>query len=322
MVVSPIFAGTFPSRPTLALMDETVAEGTVCGQAVRERTLAVNGTWTNLPYCGFRQPYFASLQQKLESLAPQYIDHVNGPLNASGTAFRYFTLATWRAAAGLNASGFRRYDFDDNLIGYGIAQSNDAICAATFQDLRAGFGALMWTVKSASLVQGKYKNIPGWSGIDTNDCSVTLSTNRTLWLNPWITNQFFWGSAVYYCGYLFGHDPIVPEQGSRSGRQRGKCSVTVPTMRPCSASVYAQCRRDFNNSYFIMLDGLPGTETQMVVIATFPETSEAVRQTAEIGGYEGNPLDIVGAACPYSDVSAGGGYFDCKYLLKWNFTSY
>ncbi|MBI2442261.1 MAG: hypothetical protein HYV35_12945 [Lentisphaerae bacterium] len=321
MMATPAWAESFPSRPTLAEMDQMMVLGTASGHAVRERALALKSNWSALPYSGIRATYFATLQQVLQTLAPQYIDSVSGPLTAGGNNFLYYTLTSWRSAAGLNASGFRRYGAEGNPVGYGLAQSNDVFRAPAFEEVAAGFRALSWTLQSASLVQGKWKNIPGSIGKDTNECAVALSINRILWLNTW-NNGFSWGSSVYYCGYLFGEDFVYAQVGARSGRQRGKCSATVPTMRPCSASVYAQCRKDFNTSYFIMLDGLPGTEGQMIEIASFPETSEAVRLTDEIGGYEANPLDIIGAACPYSDVSAGGGYFDCRYLLRWNFTPY
>jgi len=137
------FADTFLSRPTLAEMDEAVEKGTEYGHGVRERDLAVDDDQSFLPYCGIRASYFASLQQELEILATQYIDHVSGPLVVAETNFRYFTLATWRAEAGLNASGFRRSTNGTTYV-YGIAQAGDLMGEWIFEDLQKGGLALQW----------------------------------------------------------------------------------------------------------------------------------------------------------------------------------
>lgn len=143
VAISEVFAESFPNRPTAGELEEIVEQGMVCGNAVRERGLAVNDAGSFLPYCGHGQSYFASLQQELESLAPSYIDHINGPLNDDEDAFRYFTLATWRAAAELNASGFRR-STDGTTFYYGQMQAGDIIGSWILEDLQNGFGMLKW----------------------------------------------------------------------------------------------------------------------------------------------------------------------------------
>lgn len=106
------FAEDFQSRPALSELNELVNQAIVNGNAVRERDVVVNRTKAFFPYCGLWQPYFASLQSELEYLPPWYVDHASGPLNAGKTGFLYFTLATWRAASGLNTNGFRRTGWD------------------------------------------------------------------------------------------------------------------------------------------------------------------------------------------------------------------
>jgi len=85
-------------------------------------------------------------QNWLETECFHFVDSSTGNVqfNPAGTDFLYFTKATWRAAAGLNANGFSRYDKDGNFIAYGIAQDNDLICDKLFLELQAGFGALQW----------------------------------------------------------------------------------------------------------------------------------------------------------------------------------
>lgn len=85
--------------------------------------------------------YWTILQNWLETYCVSFIDHVNGPLNPAADNFLYFTLATWRAAAGLNASGFRRSPLSGGTE-YGQMQAADAINGPIFEDLQKGFGAL------------------------------------------------------------------------------------------------------------------------------------------------------------------------------------
>ncbi len=140
-VIPLVFAEDFQNRPTLSGLNETVNQATVCGNAVIERDVVVNRNQNFFPYCGHGQSYFASLQQEFETLAPIYIDHENGPLTDEGDEFLYFDLDNWRAAAGLNASGFRR-STDGTTFYYGQMQVGDTIGIWIFEDLQKGFGAL------------------------------------------------------------------------------------------------------------------------------------------------------------------------------------
>lgn len=85
--------------------------------------------------------FIKGMQDWCESNCTSFIDHVRGPLNADGTAFLYFTLATWRAAAGLNASGFRR-STDGTTMLYGKIAAGDVRGSWCFEDLQKGFSAL------------------------------------------------------------------------------------------------------------------------------------------------------------------------------------
>lgn len=137
------YAESFPNRPVAWEQSGYVAQGIVCGNAVRERELVVNRNQNFLPYCGVWQPYIVSLQQELETLAPMYIDHENGPLTDAEDDFLYFTLDSWRATAGLNVNGFRR-SVDGTTMLYGQMQAGDVIGAWIFEDLQKGFDALKW----------------------------------------------------------------------------------------------------------------------------------------------------------------------------------
>lgn len=140
------FGETYQSRPSRAELDKVLTLGTECGYAVSERELAASGGkgQASMRYCGSRQNYVESLQRRLEGVAPMYVDHVNGPFNDTADAVQKFTLETWRSAAGLNSSGFCRYDSDGKL-SYGIVRQGDSIGALIFEDLQKGFSALKWT---------------------------------------------------------------------------------------------------------------------------------------------------------------------------------
>lgn len=208
------WATDFPSRPTVAEMETAVTTGTVCGAAVRERTLAVNNGQTFLPYCGFRQPYVASLQQTLEGLAPQYVDDVNGPFTAAGTNFLYFTLTSWRGVAGLNTSGFRRYDQNRNLTGYGIAQADDVMVTAVYDELVAGYKALQWTSLNA-----------GWTSPDNNRFGTSSTSYvgvAAAWSGTsWRTEGYGYGMAAAWVDN-YGSGPWTVE------KVRGQAQFTAP----------------------------------------------------------------------------------------------
>ena len=101
------------------------------------------------------------MQNWLEENCVSFIDHVNGPLTDDGTAFRYFTLATWRAASELNAGGFtRKHGPKDSLItSYGLIQFADVRGSWCFEELQNGFGALKKTWALPSTTSGqRWKN--------------------------------------------------------------------------------------------------------------------------------------------------------------------
>lgn len=76
----------------------------------------------------------------LETNCVNFVDHT-GPV-VDGDGFKYFTLATWRAAAGLNSAGFRR---DAGGYACGQPQNDDVVGDWIFADLAAGINALKWS---------------------------------------------------------------------------------------------------------------------------------------------------------------------------------
>ena len=100
---------------------------------------------------------FLEIQTWLEANCVRFIDYISGPLIPDGSAFLYFTLATWQAAAGLNVSAvagesFRRRINPTDADSYGYIQTGDCRGIWCFQDLQKGFAVLRQTVMNAVAV--------------------------------------------------------------------------------------------------------------------------------------------------------------------------
>lgn len=94
--------------------------------------------------------YWVTLQKWLEGNCVNFVHHNDAP--------NMFSLATWRAAAGLNANGFRRavaWDgASDPEWAYGFMQTGDVIGPWVFEDIQKGLDALRWTRYGKVAVEG------------------------------------------------------------------------------------------------------------------------------------------------------------------------
>lgn len=164
-----------------------------------------------------------AMQVWCEANCTSFIDHVSGPLNPDGTNFLYFTLATWRAVAGLNASGYRR-STDGTTMLYGNIQAGDVWGKWTFEDLQKGFGALKWI-----------KPILSW--VDGNSASVYLTPDPALtWEEVKAIAEAAWscgGTASAPCAYTEGDKyysggtPLYWLVWAGSGSGKPRCTTIV-----------------------------------------------------------------------------------------------
>jgi len=146
LIVPLALAGSYADRPESSDLNETVEKAIAGGYALVERDTVVGRSVGFFPYCGHGQSYFSSLQAELECLPGLYINHASGPLNTNDTGWLYFTLAAWRAEAGLSINGFRRRAEPGGEYSYGYSQAGDIIGSWIFEDIEAGYSALKWTV--------------------------------------------------------------------------------------------------------------------------------------------------------------------------------
>lgn len=84
---------------------------------------------------------YSALQSGMESICTEFLNHTGGDANFPA----WYTLASWRAAAGLGA-GFRRAT-TWGAYSYGTMQAGDIIGPWVFQDIQRGLSALQWTFR-------------------------------------------------------------------------------------------------------------------------------------------------------------------------------
>ena len=176
-------------------------------------------------------PALLRIQQDLETICQYYVDPSGG--DPTTTYFPpAFTVATWRAAAGLNASGFRRVSgvWDGSVtptFAYGLIQDGDIFGYWIWEDIAYGIIALSWSTNSPSTVSrtGASNNSGDWEDSSSMNVSTTtcdtqlgLSTPPTSTLSGqpyWLL--FYQTSVNYYFGTSYEAAGWV---------QRGKPYVT------------------------------------------------------------------------------------------------
>lgn len=294
-------------------LNETVEQAITCACAVGERDVVVNRNQAFLPYCGLWQSYFTLLQSELEYLAPLYVNHATGPLNAGKTGFLYFSLLTWRTAAGLNASGFLR-STDGITFYFGQMQAGDIIGSWIFEDLQKGFGALKWTLWGSYSTVYEQKNTdagPPNYGQGYDDAVATWNAGG--WWGPPYFSSFY---EVYASKSSSPSSPVYWAMRKRS-------LVTLNSLPEINRSmdVYVQVTGPAGGYCFLDFDSTGAGLGQFFLEQEVPIFSGATKLLDYIGDISTCPL-VVGEM----ESKAGGvGYqFECDnigLLIKWNFTN-
>jgi len=270
--------------------------------------------------------YWTALQGWLEANCTAFIDHLNGPLNGDQTAFLYFTLATMRAAADLNAFGFRRVpegvEWDgitDPVWSYGQMQAGDIIGPWIFEDLQKVFGALKWTQKTSVANRSQSKSAVG-------NTETSCVANLALYNSNWSTAT--WSAEIEYQYFHY----VDVAQGTHSGsydgfvasRQKGKAAISdIPTINPCVADIYlVPASHPFGSGTFYDVDSTGLPEGVFFLSETLVESSDAARiGTIEYGNIETSPVSLMGWTCPTVQRHVYYGYNASYWLLKWNFSN-
>ena len=112
-----------------------------------------------------------------------------------------FDVDTWRASAGLNASGFRR-STDGTNFSYGIMQEGDIIGDWIFDDLIKGFSALKWSARIINNCGGgAYSGTACWTadGEDNTKYGESETPHSHETLPP------AWATAISIAKADYGH---------------------------------------------------------------------------------------------------------------------
>jgi len=277
--------------------------------------------------------YWTTLQNWLETYCTSFIDHDNGPLTDEMDAFLYFTLDNWRAAAGLNASGFRR-SVDGTTMLYGQMQAGDAIGPWIFEDLQKGFGALQQTVKAGSF--SGTRKIGAANGGDQPVYDPENPGANSRGYLPYmeaLSEYAYAGSSQTAQSVFDNHSRIFryEEFWYDTALYRSQGNITVSGVAPLSHSwklyLIAYSRYDippfgtgatwffdtYNDFLYAPTDGILCRVEENVAPST--DTSHSIA----VGS-------LVQPSWPYppgTGTDAGRGYYtkDLNFLLIWDFTN-
>ena len=175
-------------------------------------------------------PALLRLQQDLETICQYYVDPSGG--DPTTTYFPpAYTVATWRAAAGLNSSGFRRVvgPWDGSAtptFAYGLIQDGDIFGYWIWEDLVYGIITLKWSTNLPSTVSrtGASNNSGDFSSSSMNVSTTTCDTQMGLSAPPTSTlpgQPYLLLFYQTYVNYYFG-----TEYEAAGWVQRGKPFVT------------------------------------------------------------------------------------------------
>lgn len=283
--------------------------------------------------------YWKTFQDWLEVNCMYFVDYINGPLNPAGTDFLYFTLATWRAAAGINASGFRRvpegvaWDGTNPPVGgysYGKMQADDVI-PAVFAEIQAGFAVLQWTMtyEGGSFYQtgypstcSSYQRQSRVASGSNNICEDAMAAMDTSWAAGW--NPVSDGPRERYSAEASSHDNYLPSAKYYwySGRTKSGSIITgIPTFRPHAATLYTAVFILAWNVSESEIDGYGMSPGLLWLWQNFAEATVATRISTILGDSEIAPVHTLGWTCPAAYKGIRVETFFGFWLLKWNFSN-
>ena len=278
---------------------------------------------------GFDKTLCLAMQEWCEANCTSFIDHVSGPFNAGSTDFLYFTLATWRAAAGLHADGFRRRVEPGDADSYGTIEVGDARGDWCFEDLQRGFSALRWVVRLGTAGEGLQQN--GYYKAPVAD--MTLAEQKAI-----CEANYTGDSPVFYAGELEIYSTIREWAHFYIGARRVtlyELALTavstemimqnIPTIVPHAWSLYFLTTiRPYtpynNNLEFDTLGQFTAEKDKWSEVNSGGDSSSS-SHTLSYGSL-GMPTWGTTPSYPPNDVTRRGFAVDSfMFVLKWNFTN-
>ena len=269
-------------------------------------------------------PSFNLLQTNLESMCTGFVNHDATIVGES--AVPMFSLATWRAEAGMS-SGFRRAttwptnwkNYADAAFNYGKMQDGDIIGPWIFDDLQKGLASLQWTVDDGTkaFVSSTLKSEVGGGG----SCAVALADYNS----NWTSGSWGAGSFVYLVlASIREDDPTPTFWAVRGAREYGSTQMTsIDVTSACSIDLY--CKPQHYNYAgveidFLDIDSKTMTENALWFWETLASAQTATRNSSTFTSPTTEPLAVAGFDC--SNVGEGAAwiqYSDVFWIHKWGF---
>jgi hypothetical protein len=259
---------------------------------------------------GTVKPTHLLIQEMLEALAPKYVNH-----GASVPVDTLYTLATWRAAAGIHADGFKRATewadvAADPTFSYGLIQSHDIAGYWIWVEIVEGIKALQWTRRMATQYSGENKDV---SATGATPAAAKAAADAAWAAASWASGAFFYRSC--YVDVIGSADPYT----CNIAAERSIVRVTLAAAAPVSCScTFLMTNDDGGYDAFYDFEGLAEnvwTEIDEQTIAAAGTTATASASnmpspTATPAGSSG--VDAGGNAGSEEAMTYG--------LLKWTFS--
>ncbi len=268
---------------------------------------------------------WAYLQSQLQAIAPYFVNHtINGGSFQDEATIPLFTVALWRAEAGIHEDGYRRAtawdpdnddwtDINDGMFEYGPAEEGDIVGPWILDDLQKGLSALKWskTGASSSPISPELRR-----GIETNaTCANALAITKAEYAADTYTaapvGNFFYEAQAGLSGTYTAN----------THRRRAKSASTAPDAT-LKAAVDVYC--------YIQSSGVPKANIDGLTIAldTFAFHEEiasaagAARYTVTFfPGIDTDPLIVTGTSCPGPAFANTYTQVPPTHVYKWEFTN-
>ena len=294
--------------------------------------------------------YWAGLQGWIETNCIGFVDCVYGPLDETRSDFLLFSLASFRASAGLHTDGFRRVpvgiEWDgetDPEWSYGFMEVGDIIGPWIFEDLQKAFSVLKWVhypqEEYPSHPFGRVVRFGGQERYGQNyfpyDTSVETAYSSALadwfdseWYTPWW--RIPWALATCW---IYHQGENTYRVDIRRVRWRYKLEATHPLSCGRIYEMYTKAATTTPMAYWGTLYPVFGrhgdyasgpalVENKYVLGYASPETIAAFVETGFLTGSEppllGDTFPPVGDTVCFGFVEGGGGP---ELLVKWSFTN-
>ena len=278
------------------------------GHHISLAIMEIQDVLSALPPSDDSETVITEMQAWLETNCTSFVDSTSGPLNPAKDEFLYYTLETWRSAAGVE---------DRSL---------------NIEELQAGFNALMWTTKGAHIKDGlsKFTDIIGGATCDSARAAcITAYNNAVPTVYPPPPSE----AAIFYYAVTQSYKTTVTQWDFFAWRVTATAYVSeeINPVVPYVCEFYGLAWAADLSAYWYDGDGLGFNLNEYFLCGTVPESESATCELANnLVDFTSEPLTPFGQNCPLIG-GVGAIRVACLYihtnpgyggaLMKWNFTT-